>query len=165
VKYFVTVDGEEFVIEVGEDNQVMVNGEPVNVDMVQVPGQNVYSLLLEHRSYEIAAEETRDGFSILLLGEQYITQVEDEYRRRLMSGRARPAPPTGDVSITAPIPGLIVKIEVQEGDEVVEGQPVAILEAMKMENEIRAPRAGTVRRVHVAPGESVEQGDVLITLE
>ncbi len=164
MKYFVRVDGEEFEIEIAEDGQVLVNGEPVAVDMVQVPGQNVYSLLVEHHSYEVAAEEIRDGYEILLLGEQYRAQVEDEFRRRLMAGRERPAPPAGDATVKAPIPGLIVKVEVKEGDEIREGQPLVILEAMKMENEIRAPRPGTVQRVHIRPGQSVEQGEVLITL-
>lgn len=164
MKYFVHVDGEEFEVDIEQDGRILLNGEPVDVNLVQIPGQNVYSLLLEHRSYEIAAEGIRDGYAILLQGEQYVARVEDEYRRRLMSGRSRPAPPSSDTTIVAPIPGKIVKVEVEEGDEVADGQPLVILEAMKMENEIRSPRVGTVLRVHVAPGQSVEQGQVLITL-
>ncbi len=164
MKYFVRVDGEEFEVDIGQDGRILLNGEPVDVDLVQVPGQNVYSLLLEHHSYEIAAEEVHDGYTILLMGEQYVARVEDEYRRRLMAGRSRPAPPSSDTAVTAPIPGRIVKVEVREGDEVKDGQPLVILEAMKMENEIRSPRAGTVQRVHVTPGQNVEQGEVLVTL-
>ncbi len=164
MKYFVRVDDEEFVVEIDEMGNVTLDGEPVDVDLARIPDQPVYSLLLEHRSYEFAAEEVRDGYAILLQGEQYIARVEDEYRRRLMGGRARPAPTTSDMNITAPIPGRIVKVEVREGDEVADGQPLVILEAMKMENEIRAPHAGMVQRVHVDPGQNVEQGQVLITL-
>jgi len=141
-----------------------LNGEPVEVDLVQITGQNLYSLLVDHRSYEIAAEETRHGYNVLLVGEQYAAHVEDERQRRLSMSRRQPAPPSGDTTIVAPIPGLLVKVEVGEGDSVKVGQPVAILEAMKMENEIRAPRAGVIKAVHVTPGQSVEQGQVLVTL-
>ncbi len=164
MKYFVRVDDEEFVVEIDEVGNVILNGEPIDVDLARIPGQPVYSLLLKHRSYEFAAEEMRDGYTILLHGEQYIARVEDEYRRRLMAGRAQPAPVSSDTTITAPIPGRIVKVEVEEGDEVADSQPLVILEAMKMENEIRAPRAGTVLRVHIKPGQSVEAGEELITL-
>ena len=164
MKYFVRVNGEEFEIELNAAGQLTLNGEPVDADLVRIPNQNLYSLLLNHHSYELAVEETRTGYRILLGGEQYEVDVTDERQRRLMAGRSQPAPPSGEAQITAPIPGLIVKVEVKEGDHVTAGQPVVILEAMKMENEIRAPREGEIRAVHVAPGQSVEQGAVLITL-
>ena len=164
MKYYVRVNGEEFEVDIDQAGQVTLNGVPVDVDMVRVPGQNIYSLIVDHLSYELAVEETRRGYTIHLGGVQYTTEVEDERQRRLMAGRGQPAPPSGEASVVAPIPGLIVRVEVQEGEEVRAGQPLIILEAMKMENEIRSPRAGTVKAIHVVPGESVEQGKVLITL-
>jgi len=164
VKYYVRVNDEEFEVDIDMAGRVYLNDEPLHADLIQVPYQNLYSLLLNHHSYELAVEETRAGYRILLGGEQYDVQVTDERQRRLLAGRSQPAPPGGDTNVTAPIPGLIVKVEVKEGDSVTAGQPLVILEAMKMENEIRAPRDGEVRGVHVAPGQSVEQGAVLVTL-
>ena len=164
MKYYVRVDGEEFEIVLEEGGRVLVNGSPVEVDFVRIPGQNVYSLLVDHHSYEIAVEETRRGYRILLQGHQYEAEVEDERYRRLMAGRSQPAPTAGLTTVVAPIPGLIVRVEVEEGQEVKAGQPLVILQAMKMENEIRAPQAGVVRQVHVRAGENVEQGATLVTL-
>ena len=165
MKYYVIVDGAEFEIEVSPEGIVTIDGEQVEVDMVRVPGQNVYSLLLEHHSYEIAVEEERDGYAILVQGQQFHVRVEDERQRRLMSGRSQLAPPGGDVNVTAPIPGRVVKVEVDVGDEVRAGQPLVILEAMKMENEIRSHRDGRIRAVHVSPGDNVDQGAVLLSFE
>jgi len=165
VKYYVLVDNEEFEIEISSDGNVYLDGEPIQVDMVRIPGQNVYSLLLNHHSYEMAVEEERQGYTILVQGHQFHVRVEDERQRRLMAGRNQLAPPGGDTQVTAPIPGRIVKVEVTPGDEVDIGQPLVILEAMKMENEIRSHRAGRIRAVHVSPGDSVEQGAVLLTFE
>ncbi len=165
MKYYVLVDDEEFEVEISSDGSVYLDGHPVQVNMVRIPGQNVYSLLLNHHSYEIAVEEERQGYTILVQGNQFHVRVEDERQRRLMSGRNQLAPPSGDTQVTAPIPGRIIKVEVAEGDEVQVGQPLLILEAMKMENEVRAHRAGRIRSVHVSPGDSVEQGAVLLTFE
>ena len=99
-----------------------------------------------------------------LRGEQFHVQVEDERTRRLHAGRQGPALPQGDLAVRAPIPGMVVKVLVQDGDEIIEDQPLIILEAMKMENEIRAVRSGVVRKVEVSAGQSVEQDAVLIVI-
>jgi len=164
MKYYVEIDGQEFEIEIGVEGQVTVDGSPVSVNMVRIPGQNVYSLLVDHRSFEVAVEEIRGGYRILLLGEQYDAKVQDERVRRLMAGREQPAPISGDLTVRAPIPGLVVRVHVHPGEEVAKDQPLLILQAMKMDNEIRAPRDGTVRDVHVSEGQSVEQNEPLVTL-
>ena len=73
--------------------------------------------------------------------------------------------PEGELAITAPIPGLVVKVLVAEGDAIEENQPLVLLEAMKMENELRSMRGGIVKSVVVAPGQRVEQNAVLLVLE
>jgi biotin carboxyl carrier protein len=85
--------------------------------------------------------------------------VAEEARRK------EPAPPTGEETISAPLPGLVVEVRVREGEEVEVGQVLLVLEAMKMENEIPSPRAGRVSRVLVKPGEAVNVGDPLLVLE
>ncbi len=164
MKYYVTVDGREYEVEIQDNGRVLLEGEPISVDLARVAGENLYSLLMNHTSYEIAVEEIRGGYQILLGGELYQATVVDERQRRLLRGRDKPAAPHGELNVTAPIPGLIVKLEVEEGEEVDVNQPLVILEAMKMENEIRSPRRGVVRAVLVEPGQSVEQGAVLVIL-
>ncbi len=165
MKYYVTVDGKEYEVDIRDDGRVFLGGEPLDVDLARVAQENLYSLLLDHRSFEIAVEEVRGGYRILLGGELYEVQVTDERRRRLMQGRSKPAAPHGETRVTAPIPGLIVKVEVTVGEEVAANQPLVILEAMKMENEIRAPQRGVVRAVLVEPGQSVDQGAILVILD
>ena len=91
--------------------------------------------------------------------------MQDERSRRLNQARKMPSLPAGEMAVAAPIPGLVVKVLVAAGDAIEEGQPLVILEAMKMENEIRSMRPGVVKSVEVAPGQRVEQNAVLIVLE
>ncbi len=164
MKYYSRVGQTEYEIEI-RDNQVFVDGEPVEVDLRQSGGAELYSILYNGRSYELLIEAQRFAYGVTLRGERFDVQVEDERTRRLNMGRKMISIPEGEMAVTAPIPGLIVKILVQPGDEIVEEQPLVILEAMKMENEIRAVRSGVVKSIAVQPGERVEQNAVLLVLE
>ncbi|MCO6450381.1 MAG: acetyl-CoA carboxylase biotin carboxyl carrier protein subunit [Caldilineales bacterium] len=90
--------------------------------------------------------------------------VADERELRLAGGRADLIETGADLTIKAPIPGLVIRVMVGVGDQVEAKQPLVILEAMKMENELRAPRAGIITDVRVKAGESVEQGAGLLVL-
>lgn len=92
-------------------------------------------------------------------------QVEDERTRKLNTGRKAPAVPHGELAIKAPIPGLVVKVLAEEGDAIEDGQAIVIVEAMKMENEIRAIRTGRVKEIKVSEGQRVEQNETLLLLE
>jgi biotin carboxyl carrier protein len=163
VKYFAGVGEHTFEIEINEDG-VVVDGEPITVDLRQSGVSQLYSLLLDGASFEMIVEETQQSFDVTLRGEQFRVRIEDERTRRLHAGRQGPPLPQGDLTVRAPIPGLVVKVLVQDGDEIIEDQPLIILEAMKMENEIRAVRSGVVRKVEVSAGKSVEQDAVLIVI-
>ncbi len=163
MKYFAGVGEHTFEIEINEDG-VVVDGEPITVDLRQSGVSQLYSLLLDGASFEMIVEETQQSFDVTLRGEQFRVRIEDERTRRLHAGRQGPPLPQGDLTVRAPIPGLVVKVLVQDGDEIIEDQPLIILEAMKMENEIRAVRSGVVRKVEVSAGKSVEQDAVLIVI-
>ncbi|MCB9151383.1 MAG: biotin/lipoyl-binding protein [Caldilineaceae bacterium] len=164
MKYFATVDGVEYEVLIEQD-RVLVDGEPVDVDLKQGGVSELYSLLFNGASFEILIEAQRFNYDVTLQGEHFQVQVEDERTRKLNTGRKVPNVPHGELSINAPIPGLVVKVLVGPGDAVQEEQPVAILEAMKMENEIRALRSGTVKQVNITPGQRVEQNAPLVILE
>jgi biotin carboxyl carrier protein len=163
VKYFALIDNQEYEVEI-DGEQVWVNGNQVGIDFSRSGVPELYSLLIDGRSFEVLIEEHRQDYAVSLRGEQYHVRVEDERTRRLNQGRRGPELPTGDLIVKAPIPGMVVKVLVREGDEIAEEQPLIILEAMKMENEIRALRAGTVRKVDVSSGQRVEQNASLLVL-
>jgi biotin carboxyl carrier protein len=164
VKYFSRVGQNEYEIEIVDD-KVLVDGEVVNVDLRQSGAPELYSLLYNGRSYEMLIEEDRFTYDVTLRGERFEVQVEDERTRRLNIGRKMISVPEGEFAVNAPIPGLVVRILVEEGQPVTDEQPLILLEAMKMENEIRAARAGVVKKIACAPGQRVEQNAVLVVLE
>ncbi len=163
MKYFAAVNGQEYEVEI-EGGQVWVNGEAMDVDLSQGGVPELYSILLDGASYEVLVEEQRQEYAVTLRGQQFHVQVEDERTRRLNAGRKGPLIPKGELVVKAPIPGLVVKVLVQEGDDIPEDHPLIILEAMKMENEIRSLRAGIIRSVEVIAGQRVEQGAALLVL-
>lgn len=163
MKYFAQIGEQEYEIEV-EGESISINGEPLEVDLSQSGVPELYSLLINGKSFEVLVEENRQNYAVTLRGEQYHVRVEDERSRRLNMGRKGPEVPKGEITVRAPIPGLVVKILVREGEEINEDQPLLILEAMKMENEIRALRSGTIRKIETSTGQRVEQNAPLLVI-
>ncbi len=164
MKYYTRIGATEYEVVIDRD-QVWINGEQVTVDLRQSGVPELYSILFNSHSYEMLVETERTNYAVTFRSEQYHVQVEDERTRRLNTGRKAPAVPHGELSIKAPIPGLVVKVLVEKGDQIEDGQPLVILEAMKMENEIRAVRAGVVKNIAVNAGQRVEQSQVMLVLE
>lgn len=164
MKYYARIGQNEYEIEI-DGGILLVDGEPVDIDLRQTGDPELYSLLYNGRSYELLVEEERYRYGVTLRGDRYDVLVEDERQRRLNAGRRLPTLPDGELAVLAPIPGLVVKILVEAGDVVEEGQPLVILEAMKMENEIRARRGGTINKIQVQPGQRVEQNGILLVME
>lgn len=165
MKYIAIVEGVEYVVEIDADNQVFVNDELVEVDLKRIGKLPVYSLLLNNVSREVVAEELPgNDFRVIIGGDAMTVRVEDERWRRLRQAKGLDIA-GGELALKAPIPGLVVKVLVSQGEQVHTGQSLVILEAMKMENDLRAPRAATVAQVKVQPGDRVDQGQVLVTLQ
>ncbi len=165
MKYIAVVEDVEYTVEIDHDNQVFVNDERVEVDLKRIGKLPVYSLLINNASREVVAEELPgNNFRVIIGGDAMTVRVEDERWRRLRQAKGLDMA-DGELALKAPIPGLVVKVLVQEGEQVQTGQSLVILEAMKMENDLRAPRAATVAHVKVKPGERVDQGQVLVTLQ
>jgi pyruvate carboxylase subunit B len=164
MKYFVTIGAQTFEVDV-DGTRVTVNGVALESDLAPVSGTPLYHLLLGGESWTVAAEplEGTGRWALGLAGERVEVVVEDEraHGTEAISGKDRQR---GDGTVRAPMPGLVVRIEVAEGQHVDAGTGLVVVEAMKMENELRAPRSGTVRTVHVAVGDAVEKGASLVTL-
>ncbi len=164
MNYITTIGDQEYTIEVLDKRHISVNGKVMQVDFESISGQPVYSLLIDGMSFEAFVNPGEDEWEVLLLGHQYGGKVEDAREKRLRLAAGGGAQASGDFQLKAPMPGLVVAIPVEENQEVQKGQVLLILESMKMQNELRSPRAGKAQRIKVKPGETVEQRQVLLTI-
>jgi biotin carboxyl carrier protein len=147
--------------------QILVDGRPVEIDpqnleSVKEVEPGVYSVLVEGRSFEVRAVSMPDGLHVHVGGRQFSVEVRDP---RDASRLSRAATGSGRQNISTPMPGKVVRMLVNEGDAVDAGQGLVVVEAMKMQNEIRASRAGHVVEARVHDGETVGAGDTLVVLE
>jgi biotin carboxyl carrier protein len=163
MKYVTVVNGETFNIEINHEDSITVNGQTLAVDFVQIEG-TLHSLLIDNYSYEAMVEERDGRWQVLLRGGFYTADVADERTQRIAARTMSLVPDSGEVSVMAPMPGLVVAVPVKEGQSVDVEDSVVILESMKMENELKAPRAGTIERVLVKAGDSVEMQQVLVVI-
>ena len=164
MKYYAKVDDQEFVIEVGHENQIIVNGEPYDIDFQQMPDSGVTSLIIGNHSLEAVVEEIEGAWQVLIRGDLYDVAVDDERSRRLASARGDLAAADGEVAIKSPMPGIVIAVSVSEGQSVSKGEKVVILESMKMENELRSPRDGVISQIKVEAGVNVEKGQILLVV-
>jgi acetyl/propionyl-CoA carboxylase alpha subunit len=164
MRYVATVNEKEYTIDVLPDGKLLVNGEERDIDFLALDDKAMYSLLVDNVSYEGLVEESGGRYDVLLWGALYSVKVMDEREQRLANSSAGFVEDGGEVVIRAPMPGLIIDVPVQPGQEVEAGQTLVILESMKMENELKTPRAGKVHAVNVNKGDSVEQNKVLVTV-
>jgi biotin carboxyl carrier protein len=164
MKYLTTIHDTTFEIEIQNDGTLLVNGEKRAVDFLSFGDESLYSIIMDNISYELVIEERDGEYEVLMRGKLYTGQVLDERAQLVASRRSPKLIDSGEISIRAPMPGLIVAIPVTEGQEIKGGQAVVILESMKMQNELKSPRDGIVQRISVEAGQSVEQNKLLVTI-
>ena len=145
-------EGERFIV-------TLDGGEEQAVDIRRSdPAQ--MSLLVGGRSYSVGLARRPDGWDVDLLGTSHACAVVDPRRKALrLSGAA------SEGTLSTSMPGKVVRLLVAVGDHVEEGDPVAVVEAMKMENELKAPVSGRVAEIPVAAGEAVDAGAVILRIE
>lgn len=165
----------KYLVRIGHDeHEVLLDGEGVHIDgedvsahVAQVEGTPVHMVTIGDRVHRVIARRgaARGEYVLWLDGHRFAVEALDERTRviRELSGSAATA--SGPAPLLAPMPGLIVRVNVQVGDAVQAGQGLIVMEAMKMENELRASAAGTVKSLFAAPGTAVEKGALLLELE
>lgn len=163
--YAATVEGKDFLIDVDRSGRVVVDEKAHEVDLRPIDDEHLYSLLLDNESYELFVERRRGVYYVLVRGDRYAVEVEDARLKQLRAVGEDAREESGASSVTAPMPGLVVRVLVEPGAEVALGDGLLILEAMKMENEIRSPRGGVVKVLNVADGQTVNPGEVLAVIE
>lgn len=144
--YRVAVDGSEF----------LVDGKKTGITN--------YSLIVDDRSFEVEVDITEDEYRVLVDGRNYHIDLVDERRVRL-GGLQSGIQLQGRQNVSVPMPGKVIAVLVSEGDKVERGQGLVIVEAMKMENEVRCPIDGEVKEVRVKTGDALEAGAVLVVVE
>lgn len=185
MRFVATVDGKQYTVDVENDGQqrkVTLDGRELLVDWQLVgatrmhladagdPRADQVSVLAGEHSYDLfvrAADADSDepatgehALEVLIHGLPYAVAVQDA-RTQALASLVGGAHVSGDIAIRAPMPGLVRNVLASEGAQVERGQTVIVLEAMKMENDLASPRAGVVKAVKVAKGQTVNQNDVL----
>jgi len=165
--YIATIGDREYRIELLDEHRVKINGQEYDVDFTAIGGHPLYSLLASGRSFEVSVHPLPEAktWHVLLRGRLYEVVVEDEEERRLRAQAGVEREDRRTVRIKSPMPGLVVDVKVEPGQDVAKGEVLLILESMKMQNEIKAPRAGRVSAVFVQAGQSVAQGEPLVQID
>lgn len=162
MRYFVTLGERTLEVELGPQG-ILVEGAPVDADLVEMDGTQVRSLLLNGASHQVLASRAGRGmWSLHLSGRHMAARVVDERTRALEEMTGEGEAGLGLTVLRAPMPGLVVKVEVEEDEMVSDGQGLVIVEAMKMENELKSSGEARVKRVLVEVGEVVEKDQVLV---
>ena len=165
MKYVTTIGGNEYQVEISTEGRVSVDGVEYQVDFRQIGDQPVYSVLIDGLSYEAYVHPAEEAWQVLLQGNFYNSQVEDERERRLRLASGSVVSERQEFYLKAPMPGLIVDVLVEEGEQVDKGDVLVILESMKMQNELRTPRSGKIFRMNINIGDNVDQKQVLMSVE
>jgi biotin carboxyl carrier protein len=147
--------------------RIVVDGQPIDIDpqhldAVSEVEPGVYSVLLSGGSFEVRLLAAPVGWIAEIGGRRFSVELHD---LRDFTARSRTALGSGRQNITAPMPGKVVRVLVKEGDQVETGQGLVVIEAMKMQNEMKASRPGRVIHVNAQPGKTIAAGETLVVLE
>jgi biotin carboxyl carrier protein len=162
--YDVTIDGKKYRLDLNRAEArwtCRLDGLEVEVDAI-LARPDVLSLRIGNLAYEIKSERVANELHLWVGSTRFAAEVRDP---RSLRGRSRTGDDKGPKKIVAPMPGKVVRLLLHDGDEVELGAPVAVVEAMKMQNEIKSPKKGILRKILVKEGAAVNAGDVLAIVE
>ena len=167
MKYYVTIEDRLIEVELEDTpagRTATIEGRTYNLDLLPLAGDELFSLVVDNQSRELFVADVEGGMEVIVGGELFHIAVQDEWERRLAGIQRKEATNTGNTVVKAPMPGQVIAVPATPDQAIKTGQALAVLSAMKMENEIRSPRDGKVTAVHVSPGDKVEQGAPLVTI-
>jgi biotin carboxyl carrier protein len=166
MKYFVRVAGQEVEVVV-DGEHASIGGAELWARLTEVDATPVRTLTIGDAVHRVIVENgaNRGEYTLGLDGFHLVVEAVDERARAIRALAGATAPAKGPAPLVAPMPGMVVRVNVQVGDQVQAGQGLVVMEAMKMENELRAQSSGTVKRVLASPGTAVEKGVLLLELE
>jgi biotin carboxyl carrier protein len=162
--YDIAIDGKSHRLELSRADgrwSCRLDGREVEVDAV-LARPDVLSLRIGNQAYEVKCERVAGDMHLWVGSERFAAEVRDP---RSLRGRVRAVDDHGPKKLTAPMPGKIVRVLVSEGSAVEAGSGVLVVEAMKMQNELKSPKKGTIQKILVSEGAAVNAGDVLAIVE
>jgi pyruvate carboxylase subunit B len=167
MKYIVQLSGDRKTVTLGADGVRYEDATSRQAELSEIDGSPVRMLKIGTMVYRVVVQrrQGRGRYTLWVDGYRFEAEALDERTRAIRDLSAASAGPVGPAPVRAPMPGLIVRVNVKVGDTVQAGQGIVVMEAMKMENELRATAAGVVRSVEVTPGTAVEKGALLVALE
>ena len=168
MKYYASIGDKEYECTLEAENGrlfVMVEGQRFQADLRHIPRSHAYSLLLDGKSYEFTLHEADEEIELSGGAGLFHVRVQDARTHAARAKTAGVRDAGGVRTVRAVMPGIVREVRVQAGAEIAKGDALLILEAMKMQNEIRADHAGTVSHVHIAVGETVDKGAKLVDIE
>jgi pyruvate carboxylase subunit B len=166
MKYVVQLNDQRHTVSIEPDGVRYENEPTARGELSDIEGSPVRMVKLGTHVYRVVAEKRqgRGRYTLWVDGYRFEVEALDERTRAIRDLSAANAAPTGPAPIIAPMPGLIVRVNVSVGDKVEAGQGIVVMEAMKMENELRATAPGTVQTIEVVAGTAVEKGALLVSL-
>jgi pyruvate carboxylase subunit B len=167
MRYIVQLNDQRKTVSIEPEGVRYDDESPVRAELSDIEGSPVRMVKLGTHVYRVVTEKRqgRGRYTLWVDGYRFETEALDERTRSIRDLSAASAGPVGPAPIIAPMPGLIVRVNVSVGDRVEAGQGIVVMEAMKMENELRATATGTVKSIEVAAGTAVEKGALLVGLE
>jgi biotin carboxyl carrier protein len=162
--YEIAIDGKNHRLDLSQAEgrwSCRVDGREVEVDAV-LARPNVLSVRLGNKAYEVKCERVAGEVHIWVGSQRFAAEVRDP---RSLRSRTRATDDHGPKKLTAPMPGKVVRILLNQGTEVEAGGGVLVVEAMKMQNEVKSPKKGTIQKILVSEGAAVNSGDVLAIVE
>jgi biotin carboxyl carrier protein len=165
LKYIVDVNGQRVTVDLSPGG-ILVDGVPISAHLEEVEGTPIVLVTAEGTLHRLAVQrgDGRGQYAIWSDDHRFEVEALDERRRAIQDMAGAAAANAGPAPLVAPMPGLVVRVNVKPGDQVEAGQPLVVMEAMKMENELRSLSVGTVKAVRFQPGAVVEKGAVLVEL-
>ena len=160
----VLIDGTAHDVSVSTDG-IIVDGEEIEIDLEYTPGDRLVEADIDDEPLAVKILRTRTGFKLTTRGASHVTRVLPAHVAPLSAHMIEKVPPDLSKFLLSPMPGLLVALHVTEGDKVEAGQPLAVVEAMKMENILRAGKIGTVKSISAIQGESLSVDQVILELD
>jgi biotin carboxyl carrier protein len=168
MKYLARIQDKEFTIDVsdmGQSTQLRIGDEPVEFSRTIRKNKHRFLLLIDSKSYDVEVNRKDGRYSVFIYGREFEVTAEDERLAKIREVAGMDGAVDGHKEIVAPMPGLIVTVHKGVGDLLNRGEGVVVMEAMKMENELKAESEGEITEVLVKPGQSVEKGECLVRLK
>ena len=165
-EFIININESEIKVNISSDKEVFVNDSEINYEMIEIEN-NSYILRLNNKQYQVdLVGKNKDSYELLINNVQVnsITRSALEHRAMKLIEQAN-VKSQHHTEMKAPMPGMILKIKKQPGDKITKGESILILEAMKMENDIKSPATGTIKEINITEGNAVEKGAKLFSIE